>query len=379
MSRNSSKSKRILTAVAFPLIGLSALPLYRFSRPWIDFHQKNFVIYDCRIHSPVLPVGSKQEGLIQEIFVKTGDTIQAGQPIAQLDTSDLDAEERRWQGRLELARIRLDSERKRIQSSVDAALSRETWQSAQVEVARQRAKAIQAELKWVNKEVDRRKKLAERGSVSVSELDHQLRQLQTYHSNGKVAELECSAAVRRLAFLEKSTLQVKTDGEKTRELRQEIELARAELDGIRKRRQSFTIRSRSSGVVTEIVRGPGSSIRIGEPILHLQGGEVWAEAWVEESNLAKVITGDTAWVTLKAYPGEKYPGRVSAVLPHPTSVRRQTQKSENPVLQQDSRICLLIRFQTEHPQLIPGLTGRASVSRQSGKDRQVQLATAADR
>ena len=127
MSRNSSKSKRILTAVAFPLIGLSALPLYRFSRPWIDFHQKNFVIYDCRIHSPVLQIGSKQEALIQEIFVKTGDSIQAVQPIAQLDTCDLDVDERRWQGRLKLARIRMDSERTRIQSSVDVALSRENW------------------------------------------------------------------------------------------------------------------------------------------------------------------------------------------------------------------------------------------------------------
>ncbi len=77
-----------------------------------------------------------------------------------------------------------------------------------------------------------------------------------------------------------------------------------------------TLRAPMSGVVTELMAREGTTVMPGMPLLRLQGtATVWAEGQVPESQAVQLKPGAAVVATSPAAPGQRFTGRVQAVLP----------------------------------------------------------------
>ncbi len=80
--------------------------------------------------------------------------------------------------------------------------------------------------------------------------------------------------------------------------------------------QSLPVRSRADGVVIEMMARAGMRFMPGEPLFQIADlSNVWIVASVFEQDLGFVRPGQAAAVTLAAYPGRTWAGRVSFVYP----------------------------------------------------------------
>jgi Cu(I)/Ag(I) efflux system membrane fusion protein len=84
-----------------------------------------------------------------------------------------------------------------------------------------------------------------------------------------------------------------------------------------------TIVSPSDGVVGELGAREGMNVMPGATLFRINGlGTVWVNVDVPEPHAAAVRPGAAITATVPAYPGEKFSGRISAVLPEVTAATR---------------------------------------------------------
>jgi multidrug resistance efflux pump len=89
-----------------------------------------------------------------------------------------------------------------------------------------------------------------------------------------------------------------------------------ELEENRRVQEAVVLRSPVSGFVTEKTAVQGLHVMAGQSLYKVADvSTVWVEADVYENELAGVRTGETATVTLDAYPGERFTGRVIYIYP----------------------------------------------------------------
>jgi Cu(I)/Ag(I) efflux system membrane fusion protein len=81
-------------------------------------------------------------------------------------------------------------------------------------------------------------------------------------------------------------------------------------------RKALLLRAPASGVVVEKHAQVGARVIPGSPLYHIADlSAVWVEAEVFEKDLSLVERGQAARVSLEAYPGESFSGRVTYVYP----------------------------------------------------------------
>ncbi|WP_447954270.1 efflux RND transporter periplasmic adaptor subunit [Sphingopyxis chilensis] len=81
-------------------------------------------------------------------------------------------------------------------------------------------------------------------------------------------------------------------------------------------RSTITITAPSSGAVTILNVRPGMSVSTGQTLAEITGlNPIWLEAAVPEILAGDVRVGQPLSATLTAFPGEKFAGRITAILP----------------------------------------------------------------
>ncbi|MCP5290610.1 MAG: efflux RND transporter periplasmic adaptor subunit [Burkholderiaceae bacterium] len=84
-----------------------------------------------------------------------------------------------------------------------------------------------------------------------------------------------------------------------------------------------TLTAPVGGVVTELMAREGATVMPGMPLLRLQGtATVWAEGQVPESQAAQLKPGAAVVATSPAAPGQRFTGRVQALLPEVDAATR---------------------------------------------------------
>jgi Cu(I)/Ag(I) efflux system membrane fusion protein len=81
-------------------------------------------------------------------------------------------------------------------------------------------------------------------------------------------------------------------------------------------KRSLLLRSQTDGVVIEMMARAGMRFMPGEPLFQIADlSSVWLVANVFEQDLAAIRTGQAATVSMSAYPGRKFTGKVTFVYP----------------------------------------------------------------
>ncbi len=231
----------------------------------------------------------KVPGIIRQIYFQEGDAIQAGQVVAELDAQDLQDELKAAQARMKAA---------------EAALAKLLAGSRPQEIAEAKAAVLQAQADVDNKRLDyqRMEGLLARGAVPVSRRD-----------NARAAYLMAQETLRRA----REQFSLVREGPRREDIdraRAELKQAQANVALAQTRLDYATLKAPVNGVVLTRPAEPGEVAAVGATILTTADlDNVYVEVYLPQTELGRVRLGQSALVSIDAYPDQQMPGWVSFI------------------------------------------------------------------
>jgi len=207
-------------------------------------------------------ISPKIQGRLVELTVDQNDAVTTGQLLARLDDADLREQVAIAKAYLEVAQ---------------ASLKR-----AQAEEERAKAVITQSQLDYM-----RNSKLADTGAVATSDMDKSREQLQVAEAEGARAGAAVIEAQKQIVAADKT-----------------LRYHDAKLTDTR-------IYSPFNGLITRRDRDPGDIIVPGASIFQLiSTREIWISAWVDESAMTMLRSGQKARLAFRSNPQKNYSGTV---------------------------------------------------------------------
>lgn len=274
-------------------------------------------------------VAGEVPGRIQRIFVKEGDRVEAGAPIAELENGAERAALAAAQGDLESANADLlRTARGMRKEDVDAVV-------ADTEAAQARAQLSKDAL-------ERTEKLAQGGAATPDELD---RAKQQADADERTFE---SQSARKQAALAGSR------SEDIVQAKARVVAATARRDQAQAQLDRLTIHAPIAGEILQLKFRVGEYYSPGGDPLVIMGDTriLRVRMDVDERDIARVALGDKAFATLPAFPGRRFAGTVVEI---GKRMGRKNVRTDDPVERIDTKI-LEVVFQLDDRQgLVPGL------------------------
>lgn len=210
-------------------------------------------------------VGPTAAGRVLAVRVDVGDTVKAGQLLADMDPVDLD---------------------QRL-AALDAALARagSTQAAAQAQV---KDAAARRELAAIN--ARRNHELAAQNFISAAALESRMQEKASADAALQAAQANLAGAGQDLA-------------------RQKAERA-----GLQQQRGNVRLLAPADGVVTSRDAEAGTTVVAGQPVLRLiDPASLWVKLRVDQGRSAGLAPGLTARIVLRSHPGAPVPGQVARV------------------------------------------------------------------
>jgi len=234
-------------------------------------------------------IRSKVTGDVTKLFVREGDTIQKGEILAQVDTSDYAIELRQAEAGLALTQAQLN-------------LVREGARKEDIAAALEQVNQAEADLENASADLKRFKSLFDSGTITQSQLED----IQTRH---RAAEAKYRSAVQLLTKLEKGPR------------REEIEVAEAQVAQaqtlvarIQKRIDDCTVVSPINGTMIEQLIEEGELASPGSALFTLADlSRVILTIYIKETDLGNVKYGQNAGVFIDSHPDREFTGTVSFI------------------------------------------------------------------
>lgn len=239
------------------------------------------------VHQPKVSLSADVAGRIASVSVSDNQSVKAGEVLFTIDA--------------EPYRIAL--------SQADAALAAARVNVEQLRVAfgtaNAKLEAAKATLAIRQKEWDRASNLQQQGISAESSLDDSRLALQQAQSNVSLEEQDVANATAALG----GDPQIKTDDHPA------VRSAIAARDNAQRNLDKTTVLAPADGIVSQVASlNVGQFVATGSTIATLvETGKTWVEANFKETQLATLRSGLPAEVTVDAYPGVKFEGRLDSI------------------------------------------------------------------
>jgi HlyD family secretion protein len=288
-------------------------------------------------------VGAQAQGIVDELYVKEGDRVSAGQTLATLKNDVAEAQVSLAEQAVQTARAQLtQTSRGPLPSEIEAAQEQVRQAEAQVEQQRaavtQAQKSVaqaQAELNRLRAERDlaatqlnRSRALLEQGIIPRAEFDQaqtnlrvadervaaQTQAVELTKSNVRQSQASLrSAQANVLAQAARlRTVQTGTRPEDVQVARRRLSEAEEALTVARRQAANSVVTAPFAGLVTEINAELGQAVGA-QGVLKLVSGELEIRLDVDESNLADLNLGQSAIISSTTFTSSAFEGSVTEV------------------------------------------------------------------
>ena len=280
-----TRKKAIVAALVVLAIGAGIAAWFRFR----EAKEVGVIRVSGNIEVTDVEVSFKIPGRLLERSVDEGMSVSAGQPVARLDSADLEREASMKEAELQAA---------------EAVLRELVAGSRPQEIARASAAAAaaRAEAERLSADLDRAKALIAKDVIPRQEFERTRAAYEVADERRNEAEesLHLVQEGPRREQIERARAQV-------RQAKEALELARTRLS-------YASIVSPLAGVVLSKNAEPGDYVAPGTPVVTVGALDTpWLRAYIEETDLGRVKVGQHAEVTADTYPGKKYAGRISFI------------------------------------------------------------------
>lgn len=210
-------------------------------------------------------IGPTVAGRVRAVAVDVGDTVRAGQRLAEMDPVDLDERT----------------------AALDASVARAGSAMAAADAQRRDAQA-RKELATVN--ARRYVELGQQNFISTGAVEARLQEQASADAIVTAADANLAAA------------------------RQDQQRLAAERAGLRQQRANVRLLAPADGVVTSRDAEPGSTVVAGQAVLRvIEPSSLWVKVRLDQARSAGLAAGLPAQVVLRSNPGRALPGKVARV------------------------------------------------------------------
>lgn len=304
----------------------------------------------------VVPVQSvnispKTSGVLVDLLVEQGDRVKAGQIIARMDSSDLQAQQIQTRAKVAQAQAQLDkavagsrpeeiaqaqARLDQAQAQLKAALS---GRPEEIEQAKAQVDVAQSRVSLATSRVQRNRQLYQEGAISQDKLDEIL-------ADDRSARASLTEAQRRLAQVQegsrteeiaqrqaavaeaKEALQQLKNGSRSEDIaeaRAGVNAARGELKAVQVKLEDTIVRAPFTGIVTQKYATEGSfvtpttsasstaSATSSSIVAIARGLEILAE--VPEADIGQIKQGQQVEIVADSYQDQVFKGRVRLISP----------------------------------------------------------------
>lgn len=342
----------------YAAIALVAIAAIGFGAREVMSRMTHVYEYDARVVTDHITIGARVDGNLTALHVDSGDRVEAGDVMAQIDDRVV---------RLELEALRaelaaLQAEREEFAARTDLVTrqtdSRYLTRLTSIRAQQARRAALVAELTLARQDLERFRNLFERRVIARASLDKAQSDVSRLTSDVRRADADIASSRGQAAEAEADK------GELTvieRELAI-LNSKEAQLGAKVARQEALiawrAIRAPRSGVIDRVFVENGEFVGEGRRVLMLHDPEdVWVEANIKETEVRRLKLGQRVAVQVDAYPDDSFVGRVAkigtaatsqfALLPTPNPSGNFTKVTQ--------RIPVKIVFEEKPRELAPGM------------------------
>jgi membrane fusion protein, multidrug efflux system len=270
--------------------------------------------YDARAMADIVTISSRADGWVVEMPALEGARVNAGDTVVRIDdrTAKLKVDSLKAQIEgVRAERTRLKAERTFSREQVETAIKTRTSGVAVRDKARE---ALQSDLDFAKVELERAKKLfaskvvnerqLQTAQTTVTKLEVQILQMEAEHQQAEGSLDEARAGEERLKVID---AQIEALTHQVANLAAQMYQQQVDV-------QDRTIKSPIPAVIDRTFVLPGEYVASGQRILMLHNpDEVWVEANIKETQVGQVKLGQPVHVTVDAYPGVNFTGKVTRI------------------------------------------------------------------
>ena len=301
----NAPNMRLKLAGGVGLIALIAIGI------WLYGRYSHVYVQDSRLSSTMVSVSSRVAGWITDFPAQEGATLQKGDLMVEIDSREsklmLAETEAALQGvRAEKAALTANRDQvdQRTRSQYDMAQS-------MVKEAQARLNGAQSDLQLAQSDFKRIEALYRDKVISAQRWETERNRLKKAEQETERAAAAVETARTSLATVESARLELKVLDERLLMM----DASEAKLTAQRDRQaldvEDRLIKSPVNGVIDETFANPGEYVRPGQRLLMIHDPEnIWVNANIKEGEIRFVKIGSHATVSVDAYPGEKFDGKV---------------------------------------------------------------------
>jgi HlyD family secretion protein len=246
-------------------------------------------------------IGAQFSGTVEQLYVRRGDRVSAGQPLATLRNIVTQQQKAQAQTAVDTARARLSQvSRPPLRSEVDEATHQVTEAKAQVAQAN-------ADLELAKQQFSRSQQLMGHGLIPKSEFDTAQANLRSLEARARTAKATVKARQARLQTLKNTPL-----AEDVLVARSQLAEAEQALEVATHQTKEATVRAPFAGVVTAIHAEMGQSVGTAG-ILDLVSDSLEIRVDLDENNLADLELGQTAILNSSTFGNNSFQGRLTEI------------------------------------------------------------------
>jgi HlyD family secretion protein len=290
MVQSSGMKKGLLVILCIALAG-AALWYWRLqhiNQPVLDYASGN-----GRIEATEILIAAKTPGRISAILVNEGDFVIAGQILAKMDTSVLQAQEREAKARLRQAEIAIDIAKSRLEQ-------RKIEKTAAQAVVAQR----QAEIERAKTRLDRSKTLTSSRAVSLQQLDDDQAAFLSAQAMLRAAEANVLAAQSAIITAKAQIVGAEAD----------VEAMKAAVERIQADLEDSVLKAPIDGRVQFKVAQAGEVVGSGGVVLNMMDlTDVYMTFFLPTAAAGRIAVGAEARIILDAAPQYVIPASISFV------------------------------------------------------------------
>ncbi|KAB2965129.1 MAG: HlyD family efflux transporter periplasmic adaptor subunit [Thermoanaerobaculia bacterium] len=234
-------------------------------------------------------LGFELPGRLVEIAVREGERVAAGQELAWLDGSELEARRGQAAAQVDVARARL--------AELESGFRRE-----EIEQGRAAAAAAGERVADAERDLERTRMLFDGKAVAREALDKSALALE-------LARRQREQAASQLNLLERGARPEQIAGALA-----QVAQAEAAVETLDATLAKLRLVAPFAGVISVRHREPGETVGVGTPVLTLLDlDDRWVRIYVPENRLGRVALGQRAAITADTFPERKYEGSVSFI------------------------------------------------------------------
>ena len=353
----SKKSRRGLLLVT----GAIAVVLGSvFGLQWWQFQSTHTSTDNAQIKGHLSPISAKVPATVQQVLVKDGDFVKAGETLIVLEDQDLNLKVQQAIANLAAAQAQLKGARDTV--SVTSQTNPTQVQQAQSNLAAKAAavSAAQANINQALAKVETTQASVAQAQTAVTKTQADFRRYQLLYNEGAIPaqQLDTARAAYENAQAEliaanKTVSQVQAEVKNTQAQRQtaiaDVAAARGQVSERQVSGQSVTvqkdqqaqaqaqvdqakaalalaqqqitytvIKAPTSGYVGQLTAQVGQKVQTGQPLLSvvpLQTDAVYVDANFKETALGKLHIGEKAEIEVDAYPGTTFHATIAGISP----------------------------------------------------------------